>query len=233
MRIIRFFVSFLFFSQFCIAIFASSPQPRFIAGLNVSQHYGVEYGYEEYEVEKGIRWGTSSGFALDFPITDNLTISQEFLFTNKGSKQKIGIKGEPIELDVYYKTDYLEFPAIFRLFHFRHNDFVLFYQTGFALSYMINARYELSGLIETGTGDHVIDINKKIQNIDRFDFGFILGGGANFKMMKKLFSLDYRINFGIPFLELPTTEDVFRDLNDTPRVKLRNQSYSLSINYYY
>lgn|GEM_PF-3831308 len=203
------------------------------AGLNISQHYGIEYGYEEYEVEKGIRWGTSSGLAFDFPITDLLTVSQEFLYTNKGSRQQIGIMDQPIELDVFYKTDYLEFPTLLILHYYRKENFALYYQTGFALSFMINAHYELQGIIETGTGEHNLDIDKKMKNIDQFDFGIILGGGMNFSLFERLLALDYRINFGIPFIDLPTTEDVFRNLENAPRVKLRNQSYSIFLSYFF
>ncbi len=230
MRII--FISFLLISlTFSLSAIDLYPRPK--VGLNISQHYGIDYGYEQYEVKKGIRTGVTAGLAFDFPITDLLTISQEFLYTNKGSRQKIKLAATDIELDVFYQTDYLEFPTIFILRYYRNDNFVLSYQTGFSLSYLIQSRYELNGLIETGAGDYELDIDKRMNNIDQFDFGIILGGGVEFPFFNRRFSIDYRVNFGIPFIELPTTEDVFPEEQTASRVKLRNQSYSLSLGYFF
>ena len=199
------------------------------SGLNISQHYGIEYGYEQYEVEKGIRIGFSGGVAFDFPVTDLFSVSQEFLYTNKGSKQKITLSGDQITLNVFYQTDYLEFPTLFLLHYYRRNDFALYYQSGFSLSYLIYGNYELEGTIPVGNDGYELDIDKRLRTIDHFDFGIILGGGVEFSLLNRLFSLDYRINFGIPFIELPTTEDVFTDEDEISRVKLRNQSYTISL----
>jgi hypothetical protein len=203
--------------------------PRVKSGLNISQHYGIDYGYDEYEVEKGIRWGFTGGISFDFPVSEAVTVSQEFLFTTKGSSQVIGIADQPIEMDVTYKTDYLEFPTLLLLHHYRRNNFTVFYQTGFSFSYLINSHYEIDGTVETGTEDYPLDIDKRMKNIDQFDFGIILGGGIGFSISKRSFILDYRTNFGIPFIEFPTTEDVLPETGISSRVRLRNLSYSLSL----
>lgn len=232
MKTVRLFFCFFVFSALTISLWTLSFNPRVKTGLNISQHYGIEYGYEQYQVTKGIRWGTTSGIAFDFPVNEVLTVSQEFLYTNKGSRQKITVRDQPISLDVFYQTEYLEFPTMLLLNYYRRNNFALYYQTGFTLSFLIYGRYELDGIVETGNQNHEIAVDKKMENIDQFDFGIILGGGVNFSLKNRRFSLDYRINFGIPFIEFPTTEDVL-DEEEATRVKLRNQSYSISLGLFF
>ncbi|MBW6515188.1 MAG: PorT family protein [Candidatus Cloacimonetes bacterium] len=218
---------------FFMPISALTLNPRVKTVLNISQHYGIDYGYEEYEVETGFRIGLTGGVAFDFPVTDVFSISQEFIYVTKGSKQKIKIADDQIKLDVSYQTDYLEFPTIFLLHYYRRNSFALFYQSGFSMSYLIYGRYKLEGNIMAGDDPYELNIDKRMTNIDQFDFGIITGGGVEFSLINKHFSLDYRINFGIPFIELPTTEDIFEEDPEGSRVKLRNQSYSISLGLFF
>lgn len=223
----------LLFSLLSVSLTAFSFNPKLKTGLNISQQYGIDYGYEEYEVDKGIRWGVNAGVSFDFPVNEVFSVSQEFIYTTKGASQTIRIKEQPIELQVFYRTDYLEFPTLFLLHYFRRENFALYYQSGFALSYLVYARYELEGTVETGQDEYELCVDKKMKTIDQFDYGIILGGGIEFKLFEKRLVLDYRINFGIPFIELPTTEDVFPEEQGASRVKLRNQTYSVSLGYFF
>jgi hypothetical protein len=207
-------------------------------GVNIAQHYGVDYGYEDYQVAKKTRLGLNAGLSINFPVSELLTYRQEFLYTQKGSRQGITISDEAVSFDIEYSTDYLEFPSLFQFNYYRRSTFSLYTLSGYFMSYLIRGHYTIDGHVNAGNDSWKLDVDEKMKSLDAFDFGLIFGGGLDYRLFNNRFSFEYRINFSIPFIDLPTTEDIYLE-EDTPlfeessRVKLRNQTYTAALRYHF
>ncbi len=208
----------------------------FFSGITISQHYGVDFGYEDYQIDKGLRTGLNTGLAITYPLNRNISLRTDAIYINKGSYQDISISGETISFRVTYNMDYIEVPTLLKLRIFANNKLSIYSLSGFSFAYMINSKYSIDGAVKSDNDSYPLTLNKTIDSIDRFDYCIIAGGGwETTKGNLKNFYIEYKVNFGIPFIGLPTTEDIVIEgnkLDDDPeRVGLRNLSYSLSLGY--
>ena len=222
MKRFRIFLIFLF-SLWANESFADRhPEFGLKAGYNLSQHYGTKTGAENYEVDTHFRHAAGGGVFMYSPITETFGIQQELLYVMKGSREDIAIRDQPIRVRVDYDMDYIEIPVLFKFQQHRFRKFALYGFSGFALSILVKAHYNLIGTIEFNEGDDVtvmpISASNNMPDTDIFDFSFLYGGGIDFRIRSLDLFFEHRFTIGWNELLLPTFE------NQDP-VPLRNQSY--------
>jgi len=192
------------------------------AGYAFALNYGVKSA--QYEVVPHGRHGAAGGFFLYFPVTGSFGVQYELLYVMKGSREKISLVEQPIEVNVWYDLDYVEIPVLFNLHTQRFGKWGMYAVSGIALSLLVNAHYRLEGTVEFNDGGTIVPISisdaYKIPYVDIFDFGFVYGGGIEFALKKAALFVEYRFTIGWNKIELPTYEG-------ENSVGLRNQSYLL------
>jgi hypothetical protein len=192
------------------------------AGYTLSQHYGSKTGTENYQIGTHFRHAAGGGALIYVPITEAFGMQHELLYVLKGSREDICIKDQPIQVKVQYDLDYLEIPTLFKfqVHQFKHIGIYGF--SGFALSILLHAHYDLKGTVDFNDGGNMIRIpvsaSNNMPDTDIFDYAFVYGGGLNFAPGKLPLFFEYRFTIGWNQLLLPT-------FSNQPPVALRNQSY--------
>lgn len=200
------------------------------AGLNMSQHYGTKDQADDYIVKTVMIPGLCTGAYLNFPITDRFSIQHEVFFSQKGSKERISVKDQPVKVTVDYRMDYIELPFLLKMDIIRTGKFNISSMAGTTLSMKTYSDYKLKGTVLFNTGDSLeaipITAHSDLSEMDTFDYSFIYGGQVAYQLSRKQLFLEYRFTIGWNSLLLPT-------YSDNGMVSLRNQTYSLllGINY--
>lgn len=205
-------------------------------GYNLSQHYGTKDQTENYTVETGLRQGLIAGVEFKMPILDRINLQYDLCYANRGSTEKITIRqldGEvlpkPAVMNVKYYMDYIDFPVVLNYNLFMNDKISMVLSSGASMSLKVNGVYKLDGVIyfpdSEGYSEIPIKDSSRLTDVNLFDFSMIYGGELKFKLSKNIpISLGYRFTIGWDYLELPTYED-----GNFPPVKLRNQSYSITL----
>lgn len=197
----------------------------FRAGYSMATQYGIEEPDIPYTVDVHYRHGFSGGLLLYFPVTEYFGMQQEFLYVQKGSREDIDLKDEPIETRTEYDMNYFEIPIVIRLTFVDLKIFKLYITSGFALSILLNGEYRLSGTAEIeGVPVSFSDTNE-ISGVDIFDYGFLYGAGMDFEIFEKQCFFEYRFTIGWNILQMPTVE------GEAP-APLRNQDYLFTVGLY-
>lgn len=203
----------------------------FKAGLSLSQHSGIEERGSEYSVSSSWRSGFAAGVFLYLPITRRFGIQQEVFYTQKGSSQDISVEilDLPTVLHVTYDMDYIEIPVLFRFDWFRSEDGAVYSLAGTALSFKVNDRYVLDGVIDDGTQQVPVSADSDMSEVEMFDYSFVYGTGAEFSLFGQRLLLEYRFAIGWNSLAMPTYAYVpFEDeqiLIENEPVALKNQNH--------
>lgn len=220
----------------CILCFLTST--KLFAQTHTGIHFGVKAGYAlasqygirppniPYEIGSDVRHGFTGGILLYFPITKAFGVQQEFLFVNKGSTQHVAMNQPPVSTSSTYKINYFELPILFRYTFLNIGNVGIFGSSGFGLSILLNGEYQMDGLIDLG-GDKVpFGESGSTEGLDKFDYSFIYGLGANFNLINQKFFFDYRQTIGWNTLLMPTSQ------GEDP-APLRNQAYSFTLGTYF
>jgi putative lipase involved disintegration of autophagic bodies len=86
----------------------------FIFGGGLSQAYGSKDQAADYNIDIKTYPVLRTGLYSDHKITDNLHLVQEVLYSQKGSKQRITVKEQPVNFNLQYELDYLEVPFLIK-----------------------------------------------------------------------------------------------------------------------
>lgn len=202
-------------------------------GYNLGTQYGIKDPTISYDVHSASRHGFTAGILLNFPISDAFSVQQEFLYSQKGSRQDVS-QTQPtgpntfltITTNSKYNIDYFELPILFRYNFVNIGNVKIFGSSGFALSVLLNGKYTIDGNIDTGQATIPIQTESgKTDGLDTFDYSFIYGLGMEFNLLKQKLFFDYRQTIGWNTLMMPNLK------NPTPAapVPLRNQTYSFSL----
>lgn len=204
-------------------------------GVGFNQHVGTEERDQEYEVSSGWRTGISAGVFVCWPLTSRFALQQEILYSQKGSRQDIGVDilEIPTTLHVTYDSDYLDIPVLARLTVLRWSGGEMYTMSGTAMSLRINGRYSLDGVLDDGTETVPISAEGDLSEVDMFDFSMVYGTGVEMLTAAGRFIAEYRFSMGWNTLQMPTYAYVpFGDeqlLVENEPVPLKNQSHSLML----
>lgn len=203
----------------------------FKGGLSLSQHSGIEERGSEYSVSSSWRTGFAAGVFLYLPITSRFGIQQEVFYTQKGSSQDISVDilEIPTVLHVTYDMDYIEIPVFFRFDWYRSESGAVYSLAGTALSFKVQDRYTLEGVIDDGTQSVPVSADSDMSEVEMFDYSFVYGTGAEFSLFGQRLLLEYRFAIGWNSLAMPTYAYVpFEDeqiLIENEPVALKNQNH--------
>ncbi|WP_430815273.1 porin family protein [Carboxylicivirga sp. RSCT41] len=216
-------------------------------GYNIATQYGITPPDLTYDVSSKALNGFSGGIMLLFPITNAFAVQQEYIYSNKGSIQNISMTLPPemgntqVNTSTEYKINYFEMPIVFRYTFARIGNVGIYGCSGFSLSMLLNGEYTLDVKTNTPTFTTTDGINFEaghdvstaqqsthdIEGLDEFDYSFIYGIGAHFKLLKLNLFVDYRQVIGWNTLEMPVAPD------EPDTAPLRNQSYTISFGMYF
>ncbi len=98
--------------------------------------------------------------------------------------------------------------------------------TGIALSLLMNGEYRITSTINAGGPPIIAKESGDMKGVDTFDFSFLYGAGADFKLFNKDLFLEYRMTIGWNTLALP-------NVKGGPPVPLRNQDYIFALGMYF
>ena len=205
------------------------------AGVCFAQHVGTEERDAEYTVSSTWRKGWAAGVFLAFPVTSRLSMQQEVLYVQKGSRQDIGVEilEIPTVMDVTYDMDYIEIPVLLRFTWLRREHHRFYSVAGTAMSLKVRDRYRLEG--EVSDGEEVIPLSadSDMSEVDMFDFSFVYGFGWELPLLGQRCLAEYRFTMGWNTLAMPTYayvpfgEEEIR-VNNEP-VPLKNQSHGIML----
>ncbi len=170
---------------------ASAVPPKFglKAGVNLADINGADVG--ALESFFGSSWKSKVGFCgggfVIFPLSKGMAIQAEALYTQKGAKMSgtidVGAGPEPFKL--YWNTDYMEIPVLFRYAFGTAGNLKPFLYAGPSLGIKVSAKLkvEAQGISEE-------------ENIEAFrstDFGLVFGGGVDIGKI----AVDLRYTLGL------------------------------------
>jgi len=170
---------------------SSAAQPKFglKVGLNSADINGADVG--TLESFFGSSWKTKLGFCgggfVIFPLSKGMAIQAEALYTQKGSEMSgnidVGAGPEPFKL--YWNTDYLEIPVLFKYGFATQGRLKPFLFAGPALGIKLSAKLKVD--FEGTSAD------QDIPSFRSTDFGLVFGGGVDIGKIK----VDLRYTLGL------------------------------------
>jgi hypothetical protein len=197
-------------------------------GLSLATQYGIKAADNTYNVETSSRKAFAGGIFAYFPITKSVGIQQELLYAMKGSGQDVTIT-TPVNINTVskYKLNYFEMPIVLKYQFVKIKNVGIYGSTGIALSLLINGEYNIDTTVDTGVPP-LIENNESgnMDGIDTFDYSFIYGAGADFKLLNKDFFFEYRMTVGWNTLQMPNA-------SGADPVPLRNQDYVFALGLYF
>lgn len=197
------------------------------AGYSMATQYGITPAEDIYTIETSTRNGFTGGIFLYFPITEAVGIQHEFLYAMKGSSQDVTINLTPeINTVSDYRLNYMDMPILIRYRFVNIKSVGIYANTGIAMSLLLKGDYEVNTTIETGGPPLILEESGDLEGFDTFDYSFVSGAGADFKLFGMDFFLDFRFTVGWNTLEMPTMEG-------EPTVPLRNQNYVFSLGMFF
>jgi hypothetical protein len=198
------------------------------AGLSLATQYGITPADDIYKVETSSRKAFAGGIFVYFPITESVGIQQELLYSMKGSGQDVTIT-TPFNINTVseYKLNYFEMPIIIKYRFVNIKNIGIYGSTGIALSLLINGEYNITTTINTGNPPLIVtDESGDMAGLDTFDYSFIYGAGADFKLLKQDFFFEYRMTVGWNTLAMPNA-------TGAEPVPLRNMDYIFALGMYF
>ena len=223
-------VGFALFLSFClIGSLNAQTGARFgwKAGYSWATQYGISPADDTYVVDTQGRNGFAGGVFIEFPITGSVGIQQEFLYAMKGSRQNVTIT-TPVDINTVsaYELNYFELPITIKYRFAKIKDVKIYGSAGIALSLLLNGNYDITTTINAGGPPTVLNESGDMKGVDTFDYSFVYGAGADFKLFHKVFFAEYRMTIGWNVLALPNAAGA-------DPVPLRNQDYLLVVGMYF
>ncbi len=189
----------------------------------MASQYGISPADQTFIVDTKSRHGFAGGVFVYFPITESVGIQQELLYSMKGSRQDVTFADLfPINTVSEYNLNYFEMPILLRYTFLKIKNVGIYGSTGIGLSLLLNGDYNITTTIETGGPPIVIDESGDMKGLDTFDYSFLYGAGANFKLLSMDFFLEYRMTVGWNTLAMPNA-------SGAGPVPLRNMDYIFSL----
>jgi Outer membrane protein beta-barrel domain len=197
------------------------------AGHSLAIQYGITSADEAITVETSNRKGFAGGVFIYYPVTESVGIQQELLYVMKGSGQHVSFT-EPFPVNTVseYKLNYFEMPMLVRYNIFNIKNVGIYGNTGIALSLLLNGEYNITSTIEPGGPPIVTEDSGDMEGLDIFDYSFLYGFGADFKLINKDFFFESRMTVGWNTLALPNAAGA-------DPVPLRNQDYVFALGLYF
>jgi hypothetical protein len=199
----------------------------FKAGYSLATQYGTPAADDTYTVDTRPRNGFAGGLFVEFPITDSVGIQQEFLFAMKGSRQSVAAT-VPVNLSTVsvYDVNYFELPITIKYRFVKIKDVKIYGSTGIALSLLMNGKYDITSTISMGGPPTILKESGDMKGLDTFDYSFVYGAGAEFKLLHQVFFVEYRMTIGWNVLAMPNA-------SGADPVPLRNQDYIFAVGMYF
>jgi hypothetical protein len=196
-------------------------------GYSMATQYGISPADETYIVDTGSRHGFAGGVFVYFPVTESVGIQQELLYAMKGSRQDVTIT-DPISINTVseYNLNYFEMPILLRYTFVKIKNVGIYGNTGIALSLLMNGEYSITSTIDVGGPPIISEESGDMAGLDTFDYSFLYGAGANFKLLNKDFFMEYRMTVGWNTLAMPNVD------GEAP-VPLRNQDYIFTLGMFF
>ena len=197
------------------------------AGYSLATQYGTSPVDNTYTVDTQSRNGFAGGVFVEFPITESVGIQQEFLYAMKGSRQSVSIT-TPVDISTVseYELNYFELPITIKYRFVKIKDVKIYGSTGIALSLLMNGKYDITSTINMGGPPTIVTESGDMKGVDTFDYSFVYGAGADFKLFHKVFFIEYRMTIGWNVLAMPNA-------SGADPVPLRNQDYILTVGMYF
>ena len=219
----------VFLSLSCIGSLNAQTGVRFglKAGYSLATQYGISPADNTFMLETQGRNGFAGGVFVEFPITESVGIQQEFLYAMKGSRQSVTIT-TPVNVDTVseYELNYFELPITIKYRFVKIKDVKIYGSTGIALSLLMNGKYEITSTINMGGPPTILKESGDMKGLDTFDYSFVYGAGADFKLFNKVFFIEYRMTIGWNVLAMPNA-------SGADPVPLRNQDYIFAVGMYF
>jgi len=196
-------------------------------GYSMATQYGNTPADEKYTVDTKIRHGFAGGVFVYFPVTESVGIQQELLYAMKGSMQYVTIT-DPVSINTVseYDLNYFEMPILLRYTFVKIRNVGVYGSTGIALSLLMNGEYSITSTVNMGGPPIISEESGDMKGLDTFDYSFIYGAGANFKLLSKDFFLEYRMTIGWNTLAMP-------NVAGAASVPLRNQDYIITLGMFF
>jgi hypothetical protein len=197
------------------------------AGYSLATQYGISPADNTFMVDTHSRKGFAGGVFAYFPITESVGIQQELLYAMKGSRQNVSIT-TPVDINTSSKYDlnYFEMPIILKYKFVNIKNFGIYGSAGIALSLLLNGEYHITTTIDMGGPPAILKESGNAKGLDTFDYSFVYGAGTDFKLLKKVFFLEYRMTVGWNTLAMPNA-------SGADPVPLRNQDYIFALGMYF
>ena len=219
----------LFLSLSCIGSLNAQTGVRFgwKAGYSLATQYGISPADNTFMVDTQGRNGFAGGVFVEFPITESVGIQQEFLYAMKGSRQSVTIT-TPVNVNTVseYELNYFELPITIKYRFVKIKDVKIYGSTGIALSLLMNGKYDITSTINMGGPPTIVKESGDMKGLDTFDYSFVYGAGADFKLFNKVFFIEYRMTIGWNVLAMPNA-------SGADPVPLRNQDYIFAAGMYF
>ncbi len=197
------------------------------AGYSLATQYGISPADNTFMVDTQGRNGFAGGVFVEFPITESVGIQQEFLYAMKGSRQSVTIT-TPVNVNTVseYELNYFELPITIKYRFVKIKDVKIYGSTGIALSLLMNGKYDITSTINMGGPPTILKESGDMKGLDTFDYSFVYGAGADFKLFNKVFFIEYRMTIGWNVLAMPNA-------SGAAPVPLRNQDYIFAAGMYF
>lgn len=196
-----------------------------ILGGGIAQAYGsLDQVPEEFNIDSKFYPVMKAGVIAEYPITSNFSLIQEVLYSQKGSKQTITVKDQPVKFELQYDLDYLEVPFLLKYNLFKVKKLPINSLVGFSFSYLLKAYYDLEGTVKLVDDYIPLDDSYEIKDLDEFDYSLLYGLSTNLKEYGIPVHLEYLISLSWAKIQMPTYEGI-------DPVRISNQSQTLAISY--
>lgn len=197
------------------------------AGYSLATQYGIAPADNTFVVDTHGRNGFAGGVFVYYPITESVGIQQELLYAMKGSRQSVTIT-TPFNVNTVseYALNYFELPITIKYRFVNIKDVKIYGSTGIALSLLMNGKYNITSTINMGGPPTILKESGDMKGLDTFDYSFVYGAGADFKLLNKDFFIEYRMTIGWNILAMPNA-------SGADPVPLRNQDYIFAVGMYF
>lgn len=197
-------------------------------GGGLAQAYGSKEQAVDYDIDIKPYPVFRAGLFAEYLITDNMSLVQEVIYSQKGSKQTIKVKDQPVNFDLQYDLYYIEVPFLIKYDLFKLNQTQIRSFVGFSFSYLLDAYYDLDGSVQIGTDDDMsivtLQDSYRMKNLDEFDYSLLYGFTTDLQHLGIPIGLEYRFSLSWYKINFPTYSDM-------EPVVLSNQSHILTFNY--
>lgn len=199
-----------------------------IFGGGIAQAYGSKEQANDYLIDIKHYPVVRTGILVEHDISSNLTFVQEVLYSQKGSKQTIKVKEQPVKFTLQYDLDYLEVPFLIKYNLIDYKKVKIHSLVGFSFSYLLKAHYDLDGQVEIASGDALsiipLEDSYEIKDLDEFDYSLLYGFSTDLNTFGLPLCIEYRFSLSWYKINFPTYQDM-------EPVVLSNQSHVLTLSY--